>query len=105
MYLITNDQNIDKDQIHTAYKRRWKVEEFHKSLKFNLGIESSPIKHQVSQNNHIFCSIIAYFKLESLVKTPATKFKNHFQLKSSLLVKALQSTYQELQLLKLGCER
>ncbi len=105
MYLITNDQNLTKDQIHNNYKRRWKVEEFHKSLKSNLGIESSPTKHQVSQNNHIFCSVIAYFKLENLIKTPTARFKNHFQLKASLLVKALQTTYQELQLLKMGCER
>ena len=105
MYLITNDQNLNKNQIHTIYQKRWKVEEFHKSLKSNLNLKKSPSKHKVSQSNHIFYSIMAFFKLELLTKTTATKHKNHFQLKASLYLKALQTIYQELQLLKLGCER
>jgi hypothetical protein len=104
MYLITNDQNLTKDQIHTIYQRRWKVEEFHKSLKSNLNLEKSPTKHRASQTNHIFCSIFAHIKLELLTK--ATKFKNHFQLKSSIYIKALKTTLEELGKLKLlvgGC--
>lgn len=108
MYLITNDQNLTKNQIHTIYKRRWKVEEFHKSLKSNLSLEKSPTKHKTSQSNHIFYSITAFFKLELLTKTTATKHKNHFQLKASLYVKALKTALEELRklrLLNLGCER
>lgn len=108
MYLITNDQKLTKDQIHTIYQRRWKVEEFHKSLKSNLNIEKSPAKHKTSQTNHIFYSIAAFFKLELLTKTTATKYKNHFQLKASLYVKALKTALDELsrlKLLNLGCER
>jgi hypothetical protein len=108
MYLITNDQNLTKDQIHTIYQRRWKVEEFHKSLKSNLNLEKSPTKHKTSQSNHIFYSIVAFFKLELLTKTTATRHKNHFQLKTSLYVKALKTALDELgklRLLNLGCER
>jgi Transposase DDE domain len=108
MYLITNDQNLTKTQIHTIYQRRWKVEEFHKSLKSNLSLEKSPTKHKTSQSNHIFFSITAFFKLELLTKTTATKHKNHFQLKASLYVKALKTALEELsqlRLLNLGCER
>lgn len=108
MYIITNDQNLTKDQIHTIYQRRWKVEEFHKSLKSNLSLEKSPTKHKTSQSNHIFYSITAFFKLELLTKTTATKHKNHFQLKASLYVKALKTALDELgklKLLNLGCER
>jgi hypothetical protein len=108
MYLITNDQNLTKTQIHTIYQRRWKVEEFHKSLKSNLSLEKSPTKHKTSQSNHIFYSITALFKLELLTKTTATKHKNHFQLKASLYVKALKTALEELSNLKLkvlGCER
>lgn len=108
MYLITNDQNLTKDQIHTIYQRRWKVEEFHKSLKSNLSLEKSPTKHKTSQSNHILYSITAFFKLELLTKTTATKHKNHFQLKASLYVKALKTALDELgklRMLHLGCER
>jgi hypothetical protein len=108
MYLITNDQNLTKDQIHTIYQRRWKVEEFHKSLKSNFSLEKSPTKHKTSQSNHIFYSITAFFKLELLTKTTATKHKNHFQLKASLYVKALKTALEELGKLRLlvsGCER
>jgi hypothetical protein len=108
MYLITNDQNLTKNQIHTIYQRRWKVEEFHKSIKSNLSLEKSPTKHKTSQSNHIFYSITAFFKLELLTKTTATKHKNHFQLKASLYVKALKTALEELGKLKLllsGCER
>jgi Transposase DDE domain len=108
MYLITNDQALTKDQIHTIYQRRWKVEEFHKSLKSNLSLEKSPTKHKTSQSNHIFYSITAFFKLELLTKTTATKHKNHFQLKASLYVKALKTALEELGKLRLlvsGCER
>jgi hypothetical protein len=108
MYLITNDQNLTKTQIHTIYQRRWKVEEFHKSLKSNLSLEKSPTKHKTSQSNHIFYSITAFFKLELLTKTTATKHKNHFQLKASLYVKALKTALEELgklRMLNLGCER
>jgi Transposase DDE domain len=108
MYLITNDQALTKDQIHTIYQRRWKVEEFHKSLKSNLSLEKSPTKHKTSQSNHIFYSITAFFKLELLTKTTTTKHKNHFQLKASLYVKALKTALEELGKLRLlvsGCER
>jgi Transposase DDE domain len=108
MYLITNDQNLTKDQIHTIYQRRWKVEQFHKSLKSNLSLQKSPTKHKTSQSNHIFYSITAFFKLELLIKTTATKHKNHFQLKASLYVKALKTALEELGKLRLlvyGCER
>jgi len=105
MYLITNDSNLTKNQIHQIYQRRWKVEEFHKSLKSNLSLEKSPTKNKVSQNNHIICSIVAFFKLELLTKT--SHFKNHFQFKQSILLKALQVSYQELGRLRLeaGCGR
>jgi hypothetical protein len=102
MFMVTNDSNLDSTQIHTIYQKRWKVEEFHKSLKSNLALSKSPTKHKISQANHIFCNIISFFKLEVLIK--ATSFSNHYQFKSSLYLKALFSSYKELQVLKC-CER
>jgi len=97
LYLITNDLEIFFPQICAIYKKRWNVEVFHKSLKQNASLEKSPTKYETTQSNHIFCSMIAYCKLEIL------KFKenmNHFQLKAKLYVVALKASFIELQKLK-----
>jgi Transposase DDE domain len=80
MYLITNDQNLTKDQIHTIYQKRWNIEEFHKSLKSNLNLEKSPTKHRASQTNHIFCTIFAHIKLEFLTKSTNYNFRKTIHL-------------------------
>jgi hypothetical protein len=94
LYLITNDLNLDADQIYNIYQKRWRVEEYHKSIKQNASLEKSPTKVSRSQRNHIFASIIAYCKLEFLRAKTAL---NHFALKYKLIVRANQMAYQELQ--------
>ena len=42
LYLITNDIDLSFDEVLEIYKRRWKIEEYHKSLKQNLKIEHFP---------------------------------------------------------------
>lgn len=107
MYLITNDKALSNQpkQIQEIYHKRWKIEEFYKSLKSNLAFSKAPTKNTWTQINHFFCSIYTYFQTEILLKT--TNFKNHFQLKSSLYLKALKSAMSELQVLKgeVCCER
>lgn len=106
MYLVTNDLSLKTSQeIFSIYQKRWKIEEFYKSLKSNLAFSKAPTKNTFTQVNHFFCSIYAYLQTEILLKT--TNFSNHFQLKSSLYLKALQSAMRELTLLKTGvsCER
>jgi len=73
------------------------VEEYHKSIKSNLGIAKSPTRTTVTQNNHFFASICAYFKLELMSTRIST---NHFALKSKLYVRALMASFKELQSLK-----
>ena len=41
LYLVTNDETLDYTQISTIYKRRWKVEEYHESLKQNASLAKS----------------------------------------------------------------
>ena len=66
-------------------------------MKQNASLEKSPIKVARSQRNHIFASIIAYWKLELLrIKTHL----NHFAMKYKLIIRANQIAYQELQKLK-----
>ena len=93
LYLVTNDLNLDADQAYEIYKKRWRVEEYHKSIKQNSSLAKSPTKVSTSQRNHIFASIIAYCKLEFLKTKTAL---NHFALKYKLILRANQVAYQEL---------
>jgi hypothetical protein len=93
LYLITSDTTLDYEQIQTIYQRRWKVEEYHKSLKQNTSIGSSPTKTPDTQSNHFFASMLAYIKLEAL------KLKlsiGHFRLKAQLYLAGLKAMHAEL---------
>jgi len=93
LYLVTNDLESSADRIYDVYKKRWRIEEYHKSIKQNASLEKSPTKVERSQKNHIFAVIIAYCKLELLkMKTSL----NHFALKYKLLIKANQQAFREL---------
>lgn len=93
LYLITNDLKKNGDEIYEIYKKRWKIEVYHKSIKSNTALKKSPTKTVRTQVNHVFSSIYAYFKLEKLsLKTNM----NHFALKSKILLKANQAAFKEL---------
>ena len=92
--LVCSDLACNGEQAATIYQKRWKVEEFHKSLKSNAGLAKSPTRTVTTQNNHVFMSIYAVFKLECLkIKHKA----NHFALRTKLFIKANQIAYEELQ--------
>jgi hypothetical protein len=95
--LVCSDLSINGTEITTIYKKRWKVEEFHKSLKQNAGLAKSPTRTVITQNNHVFMSIFAVFKLECL---KINNCLNHFALKAKLLLKANQIALNELRFLK-----
>jgi hypothetical protein len=93
LYLVTSDLTLPFDRIQQLYQRRWSVEEYHKSLKQNVSLERSPTRTATTQRNHLFSSLCAYLKLESL------KWKtklNHFALKSKIYESALKAAYAEL---------
>jgi len=95
--LVCSDIALDGDSVSTIYEKRWKVEEFHKSLKHNVDLAKSPTKTIKTQSNHIFMAVVSFFKLECL----KIKHKlNHFALREKLLIKANQIAYQELQVYK-----
>jgi hypothetical protein len=96
LYLVTSDTTLDFEQITTLYQTRWKVEEYHKSLKSNLALANSPTRTTVTQTNHLFCSLYAFVKLELLrVKTNT----NHFALKAKLYMAAVRTAFDQLQAL------
>lgn len=97
--LICSDPTLHGDHVATIYEKRWKVEEFHKSLKSNAALAKSPTKTVRTQSNHVFLAIYAVFKLECL------KIKlhlNHFALRAKLLIKATQVAFAELRRLQGG---
>jgi hypothetical protein len=98
LYLVSSDVALDYERLTTIYQRRWKVEEYHKSLKSNASLEKSPTKTVKTQSNHVFSSIYAFVKLERLKLS--TKM-NHFAIRSSIYLKALRASYEELKRLQL----
>ena len=96
-YLVTSDLNLNADQIIEIYQKRWKVEEYHRSLKQNASLAKSPTRTETTQTNHFVAALWSFVKIELLkVQTK----KNHYQLKSQLYCSALQIAFQELQTLK-----
>jgi hypothetical protein len=63
LYLVCSDLTLDSNSISTIYEKRWEVEEYHKSLKSNVDLAKSPTKKVKTQSNHIFLSILAFFKI------------------------------------------
>ncbi len=98
LYLVTSDTSLDYEQITTIYpggapQRRWKVEQYHKSLKQNASLGKSPTKTPDTQANHFYASMLAYIKLESL------KIKHsigHFRIKAQLYLIGLKAMQQQL---------
>jgi len=97
LYLATSDLTLGYTDITTIYQKRWKVEEYHKSIKSNLGLAKSPTKRVKTQGNHFFAATYAYHKLERLARASNL---NHFALKTKLYLKAQQASMAELQVLK-----
>jgi len=95
-YLVSNDMTSSAERLYEVYQKRWRIEEFHKSVKQNASLAKSPTKVVKTQSNHIVASIIAYCKLEFLkIKTKL----NHFALKYKLILRANQIALKELQIM------
>ena len=97
LYLIGSDLDCDAEALKTIYKKRWKVETFHNTLKSNASMAKSPSHTVLTQSNHLFTSRYSAFRLEVL----ANKLHlNHFELRAKLYLSVLKSSFQELQLMK-----
>ena len=44
LFLVSNDLNLTAPELFSTYGERWGIEEFHRSLKQNVGLEKSPTK-------------------------------------------------------------
>jgi hypothetical protein len=93
MYLVSNNLELSTEEIKTLYKKRWSVEEYHKSLKQNASLSKSPARTVTTQSNHLFASLLAYVKLEKL------KFAhklNHFALNARIYLATSKAAWNEL---------
>ncbi|MBK8352642.1 MAG: transposase [Leptospiraceae bacterium] len=91
IFLCSNDSKLNFNDMTTIYHKRWKVEEFHKSLKQNASLGKSPTKTVRTQSNHFFASLCAFIKLEVL----KAKLKiGHFKIKAKIYSLALANSYQ-----------
>jgi len=96
-YLVTSDLTLDAGQLIKIYQKRWKVEEYHRSLKQNASLAKSPTRTEITQTNHFVAALWAFVKIELL---KAQTNKNHYQLKAQLYFAALQQAFQQLRELR-----
>jgi transposase len=95
-FLVSNELTLSSEQFMTLYKKRWSVEEYHKSLKQNASIGNSPAHTERTQSNHIFAAIYGYVKLEML---KLATHLNHFAMKTKIYIASMMTakvTFQEL---------
>ena len=92
-YLVTSDLTLTADQLATIYHKRWKVEEYHRSLKQTASASKSPTRTRTTQTNHFVAALWSFTKLELLkIRTK----KNHYALKTHLYLSALQHAFRAL---------
>jgi hypothetical protein len=96
-YLVTSDLTLEADPIISIYQKRWKVEEYHRSLKQNASLAKSPTRTETTQTNHFVAALWSFVKIE-LLKVQTNK--NHYQIKAQLYFSALQQAFQELKKLQ-----
>jgi DDE superfamily endonuclease len=100
LYLATSDLELDGATIAEIYQKRWKIEEYHKSLKQNAALAKSPAKTVRTQANHIFASLYAFCKLQVI---SGKQKLNHFAIRARMLLEANKKAFHELRNVKLGC--
>jgi hypothetical protein len=93
MYLASNDLELSADSFQTLYKKRWSVDEYHRSLKQNTSPAKSPMRTITAQTSHLFASLPAYIKPERLMFIHRL---NHFALKSKIYFSALKSAWNKI---------
>jgi hypothetical protein len=91
--LATDDLGLSADDIVCLYKRRWSIEEYHKSLKNNTSIGKSPASSVRAQSNHIFSALFAYVKLERIKMAACL---NHFAFKAKIVAKMVALGMEEI---------
>jgi Transposase DDE domain len=67
VYVATNDTSLDKDGLKKAYRLRWRIEEFHREAKQQLGLEYLWMRNYRALHNHVGFVCLA-FSLLSVIR-------------------------------------
>ncbi len=93
LYLVSSDLSLQHEQMTAIYQKRWKVEEYHKSIKSNTAFAKSPTRTVQTQTSHFIASVMAFVKLERL---KVRRNMNHFALKNRIYLQAAKAAMMEL---------
>jgi hypothetical protein len=93
MYFVSHNLELCTEEFKTLYKKRWSVEDYHKSLKQHASLSKSPAGTETTQSNRLFASLPAYVKPEKL---KFTHKPNHFALKARIYLAASKAAWNEL---------
>jgi hypothetical protein len=80
LYLACSDMELNRTEILQLYKRRWKVEEYHKSMKNNCSLCKCQARSLTAQQSHFYLAALTFLLLE---KAKAKEDHNHFALKNN----------------------
>ena len=97
LYLAGSGLDGEGETIKAVYRKRRKVETYHKTLKGNAALAKPPGKTVRTQSNHCFMAICSACRLEWI---SVTQQMNHFALRTRIYLKAIRHAFDELQLLK-----
>ena len=92
--LVSSDRELSFDVITAISQKRWKIEDFYKSVKSNTSFAKSSARTVKTQSNHCFAAIYAFVKLEKLrIKTGL----KHFAIKRQIYIEVLKIAYDKLE--------
>ena len=97
LYLMSSDLRLDAAAMSAIYQRRWKAEEFYRSVKGNAALGASPGWSVGVRSSHLFASVMAFVKLEVLRERHN---RNHYDIKKQLFRFATKAAWQNLSLLQ-----
>lgn len=95
----SNTSTLTYELLTAIYQKRWKVEEYHKSLKQNASAAKSPTRTPATQSAHLFCCLHAFVKLERI---QAAATLNHFAIKARIYHAGLKKMFKHLRSLPSG---
>jgi hypothetical protein len=92
-YLVASSLTLSASQMIGIYQKRWKTEEYHKSIKHCSNLGGSPAHTPGTQQAHCMAALISYVKLEKL---KLKNRSNHFALKTHIWVEATRHALQSM---------
>ena len=92
-FIATNDLSQDSSEVtQDVCKVRWKIEEFHREIKQETGIEQCECRKDRLQRNHIGCAMLVWARLKHLAyKAGKTIYQIKHEQLSNYLISELKN--------------